>query len=97
MRSAICQAIDQELKQLEDAYSLREIEAKTSVEWKDEQGLLESKKDVLLSKITTQSCTKQVSKEGSVNAQESNYASLDDRISPELISVLSEAASDLQR
>lgn len=85
-------------KQLEDAYSLREIEAKTSEEWKGEQGSLESKKDVLLSKIPTQSCTKQVIKEDSIIVhKENSYVSLDDRISPELISVLSKAASDLQR
>lgn len=86
-------------KQLEDAYSLREIEAKTSVEWKDEQGSLEDKKDVLIDKITSQTCNRQaITQEDSVSVhKENSYVSLDDSLDPNIVSVLSEAASDLQR
>ncbi|MNQ88253.1 hypothetical protein D3C85_1035100 [compost metagenome] len=83
-------------KQLEDAYSLREIEAKTSVEWKDEQGSLEDKKDVLIDKITSNetACTQR--NETNVSTQ-TNYVSLDDKLPVDVVSVLSEAASDLQK
>lgn len=83
-------------KQLEDAYSLREIEGKTSVEWKDEQGSLEDKKDVLIDKITSKetACTQR--NETNVSTQ-TNYVSLDDKLPSDVVSVLSEAASDLQK
>lgn len=86
-------------KQLEDAYSLREIEGKTSVEWKDEQGSLEDKKDDLVSKIPTQTNTKEACAQRNViNVnQQTNYVSLDSKLDPNVVSVLSEAASDLRK
>lgn len=83
-------------KQLENAYSLREIEGKTSVEWKGEQRSLEDKKDVLIDKITSKEKTCAQRNETNVSTQ-TKYVSLDSNLDPNVVSVLSEAASDLQK
>ena len=82
-------------KQVEDAYLLREIEAKTNVEWKDEQSDLETKRDVLVAKLPNkETCTQ---REVVNVSTQTNYVSLDSKLPPDVVSVLSEAAGDLQR
>lgn len=79
-------------KQVEDAYLLREIEGKTSAEWQGEQLSLDEKKDDLLARLPSQVCTQR----NEVNVK-NNYVSRDGNLDVELVRVLSEASSDLQR